>query len=59
MAGYRKKQKEQRQKEAKARDLARSKRTPEQQMCLVATRRGDSKKEAVRLVQLIAQKEKK
>jgi len=51
--------KEQRQTRAWEREVIRDKRTPEQQLCLVKTRRGESKKERARLERLIAQIEKK
>lgn len=54
------KQRRTRQQEAEVRKVAREARTPEQQMCLIKTRRGDSKKETARLEKLIsAQKAEK
>lgn len=47
----RKERRLERQKEAIERQEIRNSRTPEQQLCLVATRRGNSKRETNRLLE--------
>jgi hypothetical protein len=44
------------QQQAIERGIIRDNRTPEQQLCLIKTRRGESKKERARLEKLIASK---
>ncbi len=52
-----KRRKQERQQQAKEREVARAARTPEQQLCLIKTRRGESKKETERLKKLITKRE--